>query len=84
MTGMGSLAAIRIIENVHMPRPMRTKFPKKGPYYKRRLRRSELDIRNFTVPEKPFLWINPGTVVCHPYYYALLRARLIATGAHVQ
>lgn len=64
------IGGLRIIESAHAPQQRQIRFPKKGPYYQRRLKRSRLDRRNYSQPE--FLRVG-DSIVCHPSLIPLLR-----------
>ncbi len=73
MTGCMSspplIGSLRIIESAYAPLPRQLLFPKKGPYYQRRLKRSRLDRRNYSGIE--FIVIG-NDIICHPSLIPLL------------
>ena len=50
----GFTPAFHVIADPYMPTRMRVRYPKKGPYYRRRVKRTANDPRSWQWPEKPF------------------------------
>lgn len=65
--------AMRIIVSQYAPAPRLLRYPAKGPYYQRRLRRMKRDPRSWTKPE---FMIAGHTIIVHPSLERLLREQL--------
>lgn len=78
-----TLAAIRVITDPYLPTRTRVRFPKKGPYYRRRLKRTAADPKNYAWPERPFVIVDGNALMCHPDYLPVLKQVLAAQNISV-
>lgn len=70
MTIAKSPGGMPLIEDPYCPRPEQVKWPKKGPYWKRRAKKMAKDPRNWSKPE---IFVIDGKIVCHPEVAETLR-----------
>lgn len=67
---------LQIIESPYLPARIQLRFPKKGPYWKRRNRRMQADPKNWSEPR---FYQQGNRIYCHPSLIPLLR-RAIESG----
>ena len=80
---MGTLGQMHIVVDPYMPTRRRVRFPRKGPYYQRRMKRSAKDPINWQWPEKPFVVFGGDIILCHPDYMPLLKQAISSQGVGV-
>lgn len=59
----GDMLGLRVISSQYAPVPQLLRYPKKGPYYQRRLKKIRRDPKNWS---KPTFIISGNTVIGHP------------------
>ncbi len=64
------MAGFQVFEDPYAPVPTLKRYPRKGPYFHRRLKRAKRDPDNWTEPQ--FFILKPNTIVCHPSLTYLL------------
>lgn len=57
------LAGLRLILDPYCPVPEQIRFPRKGPYWKRRQKKMAAEARNWSKPE---FYFTGDAVICHP------------------
>ncbi len=67
------LGKIDIVESVYAPKPTLKRYPRKGPYFQKRLKRIQANPKNWTEPE---FFIGDGFVIAHPSVVHLVRQLL--------
>lgn len=58
--------SISVITSEYAPVPILIRYPRKGPYYQRRLKKLKRDPNNWTKPE---VLLIDGAIVVHPSLY---------------
>lgn len=71
---------MHVLADPFMPARVRVKWPKKGPYYQRRVKRTAGDPGNYRWPEKPFAIFGGDVILCHPDYLPILKETLRKSG----
>jgi hypothetical protein len=72
------LGGMRICTSESFPVPRQIRFPKKGPYWRRRNRKMQRDRRNWSEPE--YFVIKGREIWCHPSVFHLIQQMLSRSG----
>ena len=67
------IAALRVVEDPYLPAPHLLKYPRKGPYYQRRLKKLKADPRNWS-PETAYRMGD--SLLCRPGVAEVLKLEL--------